>query len=82
MRCRGGWGDVDWNGLAQDRDRWRAGIEPSGSIKCWEIIEYPNKWDPSVVGLIIIIIIIILLFLPFTRSYSVIGLWAVEFARK
>jgi hypothetical protein len=19
-----GWGDVDWNGLAQDRDRWRA----------------------------------------------------------
>jgi hypothetical protein len=18
-----GWGDVDWNGLAQDRDRWR-----------------------------------------------------------
>jgi hypothetical protein len=34
-----GWGDVDWIGLAQDRDRWRArefGIEPSGSIKCWE----------------------------------------------
>jgi hypothetical protein len=31
-----GWGDVDWIGLAQDRDRWRAscefGIEPSGSI--------------------------------------------------
>jgi hypothetical protein len=19
-----GWGDVDWNGMAQDRDRWRA----------------------------------------------------------
>jgi hypothetical protein len=19
-----GWGDVDWNGLAQDKDRWRA----------------------------------------------------------
>jgi hypothetical protein len=19
-----GWGDVDWNGLAQDRNRWRA----------------------------------------------------------
>jgi hypothetical protein len=19
-----GWGDVDWNGLAQDRERWRA----------------------------------------------------------
>jgi hypothetical protein len=32
-----GWGDVDWIGLAQDTDRWRAlcefGDEPSGSIK-------------------------------------------------
>jgi hypothetical protein len=28
-----GWGDVDWIGLAQDRDRWRAVVndEPSGS---------------------------------------------------
>jgi hypothetical protein len=38
-----GGGDVDWIGLAQDRGRWRAlcefGIEPSGSIKCWETIE-------------------------------------------
>jgi hypothetical protein len=34
-----GWGDVDWVGLSQSRNRWRAlefGIEPSGSIKCWE----------------------------------------------
>jgi hypothetical protein len=42
-----GWGDVDWIGLAQDRDRWRAlvyfGIEPSDSIKCWETIECPNN---------------------------------------
>jgi hypothetical protein len=37
-----GWGDVDWIGLAQDRDRWRA-LEPSGSIKCWETIECPNN---------------------------------------
>jgi hypothetical protein len=41
-----GWGDVDWKGLAQDRNRWRAlvefGIEPSGSLKCWETIEWPN----------------------------------------
>jgi hypothetical protein len=39
-----GWGDVDWIGLAQDRNRWRGkfGIEPSGSIKCWETIEWPN----------------------------------------
>jgi hypothetical protein len=41
-----GWGDVDWIGLAQDRDRWRArefSIEPSGSINCWETIECPNN---------------------------------------
>jgi hypothetical protein len=40
------WGDVDWISLAQDRNRWRAlvnfGIEPSGSMKCWETIEWPN----------------------------------------
>jgi hypothetical protein len=23
-----GWGDVDWIGLAQDRDRWRALVNP------------------------------------------------------
>jgi hypothetical protein len=42
-----GWGDVDWIGLAQGRDRWRApcefGYEASGSIKCWETIECPNN---------------------------------------
>jgi ABC-type Fe3+ transport system permease subunit len=41
-----GWGDVDWIGLAQDRNRWRALVnsvfEPSGSMKCWETIEWPN----------------------------------------
>jgi hypothetical protein len=35
-----GWDDVDWIGLAKDRNRWRAlvnsVIEPSGSMKCWE----------------------------------------------
>jgi hypothetical protein len=45
------WGDVDWTGLAQDRDRWRAlvnsGIELSGSIKCWESMECPNSWLPG-----------------------------------
>jgi hypothetical protein len=45
-----GWGDVDWIGLAQNRNRWRAlvnsGIKPSGSIKCWETIECPNNWGP------------------------------------
>jgi hypothetical protein len=41
-----GWGDVDWIGFAKDRNRWRAvvnwGFEPSGSMKCWETIEWPN----------------------------------------
>jgi hypothetical protein len=41
-----GWGDVDWIGLAQDRNRWRAlcefGIEPKGSMKCWKTTEWPN----------------------------------------
>jgi hypothetical protein len=41
-----GWGDVDWIGLAKDRNRWRALVnsvlEPSGSMKCWETIEWPN----------------------------------------
>jgi hypothetical protein len=43
-----GWGDVDWVGLAEDRDRWRALVNevmnlPWGSIKCWETIECPNN---------------------------------------
>jgi hypothetical protein len=42
-----GWGDVDWIGLAQDRDRRTAlvkfCIEPSGSIKYREPIECPNN---------------------------------------
>jgi hypothetical protein len=39
-----GWSDVDWIGLAQDRNRWNCefGIEPSGSMKCWETIEWRN----------------------------------------
>jgi hypothetical protein len=35
-----GWGDVDWIGLAQDRE---FGIELSGSTNCWETIECPNN---------------------------------------
>jgi hypothetical protein len=37
-----GWGDVNWIGLAQDRDRWRALVN-SGSLKYWETIECPNN---------------------------------------
>jgi hypothetical protein len=37
------WGGMHWTGLAQDRDRWRAGScecgnERSVSIKCWEFL--------------------------------------------
>jgi hypothetical protein len=39
---------VDWISLAQDRYRWSScerGNETSGSINCWEIIEWPqNLW--------------------------------------
>jgi hypothetical protein len=35
-----GWGEVDWIGLAQDRE---LGVELSGSIKCWATIKCPNN---------------------------------------
>jgi hypothetical protein len=39
----GRWGDVDWLGLAKDRNSsCELSTEPSGSMKCWEIIEWPN----------------------------------------
>jgi hypothetical protein len=38
-----GWGDVDWIGLAQVESSCEFGIEPSGSINCWEAIECPNN---------------------------------------
>jgi hypothetical protein len=45
-----GCGDVDWIGLAQDRNRWRALVNSllnfRVSIKCWETIECPNNWWP------------------------------------
>jgi hypothetical protein len=45
-----GYGDVDWIGLAQDRDRRRARVnsvfEPSGSMKYQETIEWLNIWWP------------------------------------
>jgi hypothetical protein len=45
-----GWGGVDWIGLAQDRNRWRAILNSvlnlRGSIKCSETIDWPNIWCP------------------------------------
>jgi hypothetical protein len=41
-----GWGDVDWIGLAQDKEQAESscelGLEPPGSMKFWETIEWPN----------------------------------------
>jgi hypothetical protein len=33
-----GWNDLDWVHVAQDRD------QPSGSMKCWEVLEGLHKW--------------------------------------
>jgi hypothetical protein len=39
-----GWCDVDWIGLAQEQVEscCEFSIEPTGSMKCWETIEWPN----------------------------------------
>jgi hypothetical protein len=36
-----GWNGVDWIDMAQDGEH---GIEPSGSIKCWEVLEGLHNW--------------------------------------
>jgi hypothetical protein len=44
-----GWNGMDWIDLAQDRDQWRTlcehGDEPSGFLKCWEVLEYLHNWQ-------------------------------------
>jgi hypothetical protein len=37
-----GWDGVDWIDLAQDRDQRN---EASGSIKCWEVLEWLHNWQ-------------------------------------
>jgi hypothetical protein len=40
-----GWGDMDWIGSGQEQveSSCEFGIEPSGSMKCWETIEWPTS---------------------------------------
>jgi hypothetical protein len=43
------WDGVDWIDLVQEGDQWREGScehgnEPSGSIKCWEVLEKLHNW--------------------------------------
>jgi hypothetical protein len=44
-----GWDGMDWIDLAQGRDQWEGscedGNEPSGSIKCWEFLEWLHNWQ-------------------------------------
>jgi hypothetical protein len=39
------WGDVDWIDLAQD-SYCECVNEPSGSMKCWETVEWLHNWWP------------------------------------
>jgi hypothetical protein len=41
-----GWCRLDWpdSGYGQVESSCGFGNEPSGSIKCWETIEWPNNW--------------------------------------
>jgi hypothetical protein len=41
------WDCMDWIDLAQNRDKWSTcehGNEPSGFIKCWEVLECLHNW--------------------------------------
>jgi hypothetical protein len=40
-----GWDGMDWIDLAQDRGSCERGNEPSGSIKCWEVLEWLHNWQ-------------------------------------
>jgi hypothetical protein len=45
-----GWGGVDWIGVAQDRDKWRAVANAVMNLrvpkKCWETVEWLHNWWP------------------------------------
>jgi hypothetical protein len=39
-----GWGNVDWIGLAKDRNRWRAHVNLVLNLQ--ETVDWPNSWWP------------------------------------
>jgi hypothetical protein len=39
-----GWAGVNWIGLALVESSCEFGIEPSGFIKCWEVLEWQRYW--------------------------------------
>jgi hypothetical protein len=43
---RKGWCGLDWSGSGQEQveSSCEFGIEPLGSIKCWETIKWLNNW--------------------------------------
>jgi hypothetical protein len=45
-----GWDGMDWIDLLEDRDQRRAAVNTvinntSGSIKCWEVLEWLHNWQ-------------------------------------
>jgi hypothetical protein len=38
------WGDMGWIGLSQEEGSCEHDNEPSGSIKCWKIFQWPSDW--------------------------------------
>jgi hypothetical protein len=42
------WCGLNWSGSGQEQveSSCEFGIEPSGSIKCWEVIEWLHNWWP------------------------------------
>jgi hypothetical protein len=45
-----GWDGMDWIDLVQNRDHWGGlcehGNESSGSLICWEFLEWLHNWQP------------------------------------
>jgi hypothetical protein len=43
-----GWDGVDWTDMVQDREpvegSYEQGIEHSGCLKCWEVLEWLHNW--------------------------------------